>query len=68
MLLYTEGWKKNLCEQVTEPANACFQMRQEENLIISMIKAIIRRKKGGKNSDPKTSQLESITAQSAAAY
>lgn len=65
MLLYTEGWKKNLCEQVT---NACFQMRQEENLIIPMIKAIIRRKKGGKNSDPKTSQLESITAQSAAAY
>lgn len=65
MLLYTEGWKKNLCEQVT---NTCFQMRQEENLIIPMIKAIIRRKKGGKNSDPKTSQLESITAQSAAAY
>lgn len=53
MLLYTEGWKKNLREQVTEPANACFQMRQEENLIIPMIKAIIRRKKGGKKLWPK---------------
>lgn len=48
MLLYTEGWQKNLREQVTEPANACFQMREEENLIIPMIKAIIRRKKGKK--------------------
>lgn len=44
----------------------CFEQWKVENLIIPVIKVIIRRKK--KNSDPKMSQLENITAQSAATY
>lgn len=43
----------------------CFEQWKVENLIIPVIKVIIRKKK---NSDPKTSQLENITAQSAATY
>lgn len=53
----------------------CYERRKVENLIIPVIKAIIRggekkkkEKKKKRNSDPKMSQLESITAQSAATY
>lgn len=45
----------------------CFELQKEENLIIPMIKAIIRKKKR-ENSDPKMSQLEDIAVQSAATY
>lgn len=45
MSLRTEGRERNVCEQV--PANVCVfeQGEGEENLIIPVIKAIIRKKK-----------------------